>query len=599
MQKVIHDALPQLWAPKIALAGRIACARAHRFAPPRRPAVIHASEGAPDEVLLRDALAVLRALPALNGDARAVAALDEVARHLDPATRAKTRRLARASQLVNSSLDLDAVLGRALDLAVEIMNAERGFLVLRGGRFVAAPRNVTAGGAAEPPPQAIVDHALDAGAPVYTTDAEHDPQWSTLPAIARSHMRSIACVPLRVRDDVLGVVYLDSRALPGLFRPADREMLEAFAYHAALAIENARIYEDERDRLQRISALQQFQTRILEAIASGVITLSPQREITTFNRAAETTFGIASETMNGKAAFALAIAIPEFPELLETFFESGGVQLRAEVDATHRDGTPLMLEMRLSPLESPEGKGVAMVVTDVTKQRKLEVAHEEQVAKAGRVEASFSRYLAPHVVKSLIDDPGSIKLGGERSRATMFFADIRGFTGLAARLPAERVVEILNTYFDEAVKIVFAHDGMLDKFYGDGLMAVFGPPRVRADDSSRAVAAAIALHDVVARLRERLDYPLEISVGLATGDVVAGHFGSAQRMDYTVIGDAVNLASALQSAAPAGAVYCDETTVAAAGTISRPLHRLAARLKGRDDLVTAFAIFPDPLARPK
>ena len=344
--------------------------------------------------------------------------------------------------------------------------------------------------------------------------------------------------------------------------------------------------------LERIYGLQQFQTRILEAIASGVITLSPTREITTFNRAAEMTFGLPSETMNGRAADALARAIPEFPELLETFFLSGGIHLRAEVDATHSDGTALVLEIRLSPLDNPEGKGVAMVVTDVTKQRGLEVAHDAQVEKATRIEASFSRYLAPHIVKSLMNDPGSIRLGGERKRATMFFADIRGFTSLAARLPAERVVEMLNAYFDEAVKIVFAFDGMLDKFYGDGLMAVFGTPLTRADDAARAIAAAMRLHEVVAKLGPTLAYPLEISVGLATGDVVAGHLGSAQRMDYTVIGDAVNLANGLQSAAPAGAIYCDEATFTAAGSAAPPMQRLGARIKGREDLVTAYRVVP-------
>ncbi|GAC1399907.1 MAG: hypothetical protein NVS2B8_08120 [Vulcanimicrobiaceae bacterium] len=551
----------------------------------------------PDRDALADALGVLRAIPAIANDARVSAAVEHIARHLDPSTSAKTRRLARASQLVNSSLDLDAVMGRALDLVVEIMNAERAFLVLRGGNIIGSSRNVALAGALAKPPHAIVQRGIAEGTAVYCDDALRDARWSDVAAITATRMRSIACVPLRFRDEVLGVLYLDSRATPALFGAGDREMLEAFAYHAALAIENARIYDDERERLERISALQEFQTRILEAIGNGVITLSPQRHITTFNRAAETTFGITCEEMTGRNAFALAEVIPDFPELLETFFESGGVALRAEVDATRGDGTQLMLEMRLSPLESADGKGVAMVVTDVTKQRRLEVAHEEQVAKAVRVEASFSRYLAPHVVRSLIADPTSIKLGGERRRATMFFADIRGFTGLAAKLPAERVVEILNSYFDEAVTIVFAHDGMLDKFYGDGLMAVFGPPRVRDDDASRAVAAAIALHDVVARLRQRLEYPLEISIGLATGDVVAGHFGSAARMDYTVIGDAVNLASGLQSAAPAGAIYCDEATIAAAGKVSRPLQRLAARLKGRDDLVTAYAIFPEPITR--
>jgi len=104
------------------------------------------------------------------------------------------------------------------------------------------------------------------------------------------------------------------------------------------------------------------------------------------------------------------------------------------------------------------------------------------------------------------------------------------------------------------------------------------------------VSAAIKLHERVARLAPRLDYPLEISIGLATGDVVAGHFGSAARMDYTVVGNAVNLASALQSAAPAGAIYLDEATVAAAGRLPLPVTQVAARIKGYSEPIVAYAI---------
>jgi adenylate cyclase len=542
-----------------------------------------------------EALSLLSALPGVAQDPSAARALETIRDRLANDRIAKSEKLARAAQLVNSSLDLEAVLRNALQLAVEVMKAERGFLVLREGRRVAAMHNITAdtlAGAAGDPPRSIVERTLDHGEIVFTTDAQTDPKFNSRNSIRALHLRSIVCVPLRVRDKVLGAVYLDSRVIPGLFEPGDREMLLAFAYQAALAIENARIFEEERERLQRISALQAFQTRILEAIANGVITLSPQREITTFNRSAERTFGIASDKMNGKAAFAIAAVIPEFPELLETFFASGGVALRAETQGQHFDGKPLTLELQLSPLESPEGKGVAIVVSDITKHRDLEVRHEAQVEKADRVRDTFSRYLAPHVVKSLMDDPSSVRMGGERKRATMFFADVRGFTQLAATLPAERVVEILNTYFEEAVRVVFENDGLLDKFYGDGLMAVFGPPRVRGDDAARAVAAAIALHEQVARIGPKLHYPLAISVGLATGDVVAGHFGSTKRMDYTVIGDAVNLASGLQSAAPPGTIYCDDETIAAAGIIPRSVQALSVRVKGRTELVSAHAIFP-------
>jgi adenylate cyclase len=538
-----------------------------------------------------DALGRLRAIPELVNDPEALAALDELARRVDPVAIEKAERLNRAVQLVSSSLDLESVLHKALDVAVRVMHAERGFIILRHGRGVAALHNMEEP-ASEAPSRSIVDRVMKSGDAIFTTDAQTDPEWSSKDSILAQHLRSIACVPLKVRTSVIGALYLDSRVIPGLFSSGDREILIAFAKEAAMSIENARLFQEERERRKRVADLQAFQTRILEAIASGVITLSPERIITTFNRAAEATFDMPSKRMVGKTPAAITRLIPEFPEMFEIFMTSGAVQLRAEVEAYRSDGTLLTLEMQLSPLESDEGLGVAMVVTDVTKQRILEDKVAQGQAKSHQIQESFSRYLAPHVVQSLMHDPSSIRLGGERKRATTLFADVRGFTAMAAQMTPERVVEILNTYFEEAVRIVFEHDGLLDKFYGDGLMAVFGPPLVRPDDAARAVAAAIDLHEVVASLGPRLDYPLQISAGLSTGDVVAGHFGSSRRMDYTVIGDAVNLANGLQAAAPPGAIYCDEETITAAGAISRPLHRLSVRVKGRDELVTAYAIFP-------
>jgi len=553
--------------------------------------------GAQSERAIADALETLRSLPGIDENARAVSALETLARRVDPAFVSKARRLASAAPLVNSTLDVDSVLHAALALAVDVMDAERGFIILDKGREVAAlsagaEEDATDGATAAF--RAVIDDVVASGEAVFTTDARSDPKWQHHRAVVALQLRSIACVPLRVREKTIGAFYLDSRTVAGLFEQvSDREMLVSFAQQAALAIENARMFEEERERLQRVTRMQDFQTRILEAIANGVITLSPLREITTFNRAAQATFGMPSDKMLGRTAGAIGELIPEFPELLDTFFESGAVQLRAEVDAARADATPLVLEMRLSPVHEAEGTGTAIVVSDVTQQRKLEEAHAAELAKTGRIAESFSRYLAPHVVASLMNDPGSIELGGERTRATMVFADVRGFTSLASELSPERVVHILNTYFEEAVGVVFEFEGLLDKFYGDGLMAVFGPPRIRDDDAARAVEAAIRLHGRVANLKPLLGYPLEISVGVATGDVVAGHFGSSKRMDYTVIGDAVNLASGLQSAAPPGAIYCDAETIAAAGTISRPLRKLAVRVKGRAELVTVYAIVPE------
>ncbi len=136
---------------------------------------------------------------------------------------------------------------------------------------------------------------------------------------------------------------------------------------------------------------------------------------------------------SGRTSAAMAALIPELPDLFETYFSAGAVQLRAEVDAVRGDGTPFVLALQLAPLDDPTGSGIAMVIVDVTEQRRLEAAHAAEIEKARRVQETFSRYLAPHVVASLMNDPDSITLGGERRRATMFFADVRGFTRLATR----------------------------------------------------------------------------------------------------------------------------------------------------------------------
>jgi adenylate cyclase len=549
--------------------------------------------------LVSGALQTLAGLPGLRDDPRGADALATIAAHVDAAEFAKIKRLTRAAQIVNSSLEVDAVLRDALELAVELVGAERGFLMLDEGRHVVAVHNLFSFEATLNPdalPKALVERVFETHEPIFTTDAQSDPQWKGQRSVIALHIRSIACVPMTLRDQVLGVIYLDSRVKPDLFSPADRELLTSFAHQAALAIENARHFEAEHQRAQRVADLQAFQDCLLEAIANGVITLDGTGHITSFNRAAETTFGVAAEKMIGGEIGALSRYVPDFQELIETYYRSGGVLLRAEVEARRPDGAHLTMQLRFTPLETPEDKGVAIVVTDVTEQRRLEEAHAAELAHKMAIQASFSRYLAPHVLQSLVENPTAVQLGGERYRATMLFADIRGFTKLAALLEPERVGEILNTYFQEAVRIIFEHDGLLDKFYGDGLMAVFGPPLPRADDARRAVAAALALRDAMRDgLKIRLSDPLAISIGLASGDVVAGHFGSRERMDYTVIGDAVNLAQGLQSAAPAGAVYLDEATYEASQPEGR-FHRIAARVKGRSDLVAAYAVLPDDLA---
>jgi class 3 adenylate cyclase/PAS domain-containing protein len=507
---------------------------------------------------------------------------------------AKLRTLGRVAETVNSSLELDVVLRRVLDTAVEVMKAERGFLMVANaeGKLELTTTygidRATVEGVDMRPSQTTVRRVFETGEPIVTTDAQQDPRFNVNLSVRALRLRSIICVPLAIKARTIGVVYLDSRVAPGLFSPHDPDLLTAFANQAALAIENARLFDAQRAQVVEISRLEQLQARVLGSITNGVITVDGRGLIATFNDAAAETFGVSGATMIGKPARALEDVLPGIGALLtDTVLPSQP----AELEAHHATRGALALEVRAAPIELPDGgskHGWAIAVTDLTERRKLERLHAADVEQRRAIRDAFARYLAPHVVEQLMRAPGGLTLGGERATATILFADICGFTELAERLDAEAVVEILNGFFSAAVQTVFEHDGLLDKFYGDGLMVVFGPPRVRDDDAARALAVAAALHHAAATI-EADGKPLQLAIGVATGEVVAGHIGSPKRMDYTVVGDAANLASRLQGAAPPGRTYADDRTYSRLRQ-PPPAEKLIAKIRGKAEPVTLYAI---------
>ncbi|MBN1594327.1 adenylate/guanylate cyclase domain-containing protein [candidate division FCPU426 bacterium] len=166
------------------------------------------------------------------------------------------------------------------------------------------------------------------------------------------------------------------------------------------------------------------------------------------------------------------------------------------------------------------------------------------------IKDAFARYVSPKVVEELVKNPEALQLGGKKQTVTVLFSDIRGFTSLSERLRPEQVVELLNEYFQTWTDIIFKYDGMVDKFIGDAVMAIFGAPVAHPDDPIRAVRAALDMKQALARLQERWraegKYTFNIGVGINTGEAIVGNMGSRQAMGYTVIGDTVNLASRLE-----------------------------------------------------
>lgn len=174
-------------------------------------------------------------------------------------------------------------------------------------------------------------------------------------------------------------------------------------------------------------------------------------------------------------------------------------------------------------------------------------------SKLSNLRHAFSRYVSHQLVDDILSRPEEIKLGGERRKVTIIFADIRGFTSMAENMKPEEVVDLLNTYLSAMTEIVFKYEGTLDKYIGDCVMAVFGVPMTHYNDAERAVVAAIEMQKYVQEInteREKTGLKrVEIGIGINTAHVISGNMGSVDRMDYTVIGDGVNIASRLEGLA--------------------------------------------------
>lgn len=196
--------------------------------------------------------------------------------------------------------------------------------------------------------------------------------------------------------------------------------------------------------------------------------------------------------------------------------------------------------------------------------------------------------------ESALPPPAPPALGGEEKDVTILFCDIRRFTALAEEMPATQVVELLNTFFSRMIQVVLAHGGTVDKLMGDSVMALFGVPKAAETDPLRAVRCALEMHQALAALnqeRARLEQPpIEMGIGINSGSVVAGNIGSIDRMEYTVIGDNVNIAARLQGIAEAGDTLVSEATYAMVRTLVQASALEPAQLKGRQHQVAVFRI---------
>jgi adenylate cyclase len=213
----------------------------------------------------------------------------------------------------------------------------------------------------------------------------------------------------------------------------------------------------------------------------------------------------------------------------------------------------------------------------------------EEVARA-----NYSRFMPEYVVKQLLDNPSSFRLGGVNQKITVLFADIRGFTSISERENPEKVVGLLNKFFSAMTDIIFANGGTLDKYIGDGLMALFGAPTATEEDALNSVKAAVTMQKKIAQLNPELRAEglpeISMGIGLHTGVATIGYIGSDKRSEYTAIGDTVNLAARLQSNAEGGQILMSDATAEACGNRIPVTQRDPMTVKNRTQPVNVLEV---------
>lgn len=452
--------------------------------------------------------------------------------------------LAGIGQIVNSTLEIDEVLQIVMDTIVRLTGAERGFLMLRdkdGEMQTRIARNWEQESINKNEfaiSRTIVQRVIDSGEAVLTTNAREDPRFGGQESIIAFNLRSILCVPLMVKTDLIGVIYTDNRIRTGIFSEADRDLMTAFANQAAVAIENARLYSSLKQTLAEVTELKNLMDDVFASIASGVITADVQDQITLCNRAATSILGRASAEIVGRKfdevipAFASDIK-PHLQAVREKEQPIVGLELSRKLP----ERGSVDWRLNLSPLKDAGQKtqGVAIVLDDLTEQKRLEAQRK-----------LFERMVSPAVIQQL--DPDSLQLGGKRTDITVLFADVRGFTSFSETQEPEKLVSILNRYLAAMAEAVLSQEGTIDKFMGDAIMAWFNAPIPQPDHTLRAVKAALAIRDSFERLYQHLppQEHLAFGAGIHYGDAVLGLIGTEKRLEYTAISDSVNTAKRLQ-----------------------------------------------------
>ncbi|MDP6428075.1 MAG: GAF domain-containing protein [Rhodospirillales bacterium] len=452
---------------------------------------------------------------------------------------------------VTAEIDLGSLLQRVMVEATRMLNADRSTLFLNDEKTDELFSRVAMGdgiGEIRLPNSAGIAGAVftsreTVNIPYAYADLRFNPGFDKQTGY---FTRSILCVPIINKDGkCIGCTQALNKKGGG-FTDEDESRLKAFTQQVAIALENAKLFED-------VAKERAYNHSMLTSMSNAVITINDEGKIITCNKAGLKILKIRSADIIGKTSEEFftngrSWILEKIKECEESLEDNVLMDTEFEVGNEEDDNLETVsANVSFLPLENqdPDGR------MDQSESHLGTLIMVEDISDEKRMKSTMSRYIDPGIADQLLGD-GTDIMGGQDTAATLLFSDVRGFTTITETLGAQGTVSLLNEYFDIMVEAISEQGGMVDKFIGDAIMAAFGIPVGHDDDEDRGVRAGI---NMISRLwewnveREKEGkMPVDMGLGLNTDSIVAGNIGSSKRMDYTMIGDGVNLAARLESA---------------------------------------------------
>ena len=452
---------------------------------------------------------------------------------------------------VTSEIELGSLLQRVMVEATKMLNADRATLFLNdfktnelfsrvamgeGIGEIRLPNNAGIAGAVFQSRQTInIPHAY--------ADLRFNPGFDKQTGY---FTRSILCVPIINKDgDCIGCTQALNKKGGG-FTDEDESRLKAFTQQVSIALENAKLFED-------VAKERAYNHSMLTSMSNAVITINDEGKIITCNKSGLKILKIRDTDILGKTA--------------EEFFTNGRSWILERIKQCEEEKEPEFLMDAEIEVGSEQDDNVEIVSANISflplenqdPDGRMDQASGhlgtmimvEDISDEKRMKSTMSRYIDPNIADQLMSD-GSDIMGGQETIATVLFSDVRSFTTITEALGAQGTVALLNEYFDIMVEAINEQGGMVDKFIGDAIMAGFGIPFPHEDDEDRGVRAGInmikRLWDWNKQREKEGKMAIDMGLGLNTDKLLSGNIGSSKRMDYTMIGDGVNLAARLESA---------------------------------------------------